>query len=429
MVTAADSRLSRGRKHNTSGSTDVAGRAPAAPDKTVHSGDAAASKKKKRRQPGLRIADGNMDMLFFVIIVVMLVYGLIMVFSASYIEGLMSESHDGYAFVRTQGVAAIIGVLLMIFISFFDYHILMNSRVVMIGYFGMLGLMYYTAFFGNDVHGAKRWIKIGSTSFQPSEAMKPVLVVVVAFLLIKYLPKDISPTKKFIPLLVVMAPVCAAMVLQRHISGLLIMCALFACVVVVSGMPWKDIFRLGAILAVFALVAAVIFSVSRGGGLSYIFDRIASMSSVEDGEINDDTWQTAQSLIAIGSGGWFGLGFGESRQKYFWLPESQNDFIISIIVEELGYLGGLTVLILFGLLVYRGFRIARKAPDKFGMLITTGLVFQMGFQALLNIGVACNALQNTGVSLPFFSARGTALVVQLAQMGVVLGVSRQCEDL
>ena len=153
------------------------------------------------------------------------------------------------------------------------------------------------------------------------------------------------------------------------------------------------------------------------------------MSSVEDGEINDDTWQTAQSLIAIGSGGWFGLGFGESRQKYFWLPESQNDFIISIIVEELGYLGGLTVLILFGLLVYRGFRIARKAPDKFGMLITTGLVFQMGFQALLNIGVACNAFPNTGVSLPFFSAGGTALVVQLAQMGVVLGVSRQCEDL
>ena len=226
-----------------------------------------------------------------------------------------------------------------------------------------------------------------------------------------------------------MAPVCAAMVLQRHISGLLIMCALFACVVVVSGMPWKDIFKLGAILAVFALVAAVVFSVSRGGGLSYIFDRIASMSSVEDGEINDDTWQTAQSLIAIGSGGWFGLGFGESRQKYFWLPESQNDFIISIIVEELGYLGGLTVLILFGLLVYRGFRIARKAPDKFGMLITTGLVFQMGFQALLNIGVACNAFPNTGVSLPFFSAGGTALVVQLAQMGVVLGVSRQCEDL
>ena len=232
----------------------------------------------------------------------------------------------------------------------------------------------------NDVHGAKRWIKIGSTSFQPSEAMKPVLVVVVAFLLIKYLPKDISPTKKFIPLLVVMAPVCAR---RWFCSAIYPDCLSVRAVCLRSGSKRNALeghIQARSDFGCVALVAAVIFSVSRGGGLSYIFDRIASMSSVEDGEINDDTWQTAQSLIAIGSGGWCGLGFGESRQKYFWLPESQNDFIISIIVEELGYLGGLTVLILFGLLVYRGFRIARKAPDKFGMLITTGLVFQMGFQ-------------------------------------------------
>ena len=382
----------------------------------------------KTKEPGIRVVDGSMDMLFFVVVVVLLIYGLVMMFSASYMEGLLNHG-DGYMYVRTQGIAAIIGVLLMLFISFFDYHILMNTNVVFIGYFGMLAILTYTSFFGDDAHDARRWINIGPLSFQPSEAMKPVLIVFVAYLIIKLKDKNISMQKKVIPLLLAMLPVCLNMVLQRHISGLLIMCALFACVVFVSGMPWKDMLKLGAVVLVFAVVAAVAYSVARGGGLSYIFDRVASMESVESGEITDDNWQTAQSLIAIGSGGWFGLGFGESRQKYLWLPESQNDFIISIIVEELGYMGGLAVLILFGLLVYRGFRIASKAPDRFGMLITSVMTFQIGLQAILNIGVACNAFPNTGVSLPFFSSGGTALVIQLAEMGVVLAVSRRCENI
>lgn len=387
-----------------------------------------AVKKPKPKEPGLRIYDGNLDMLFFAIVIVLLVYGIIMMFSASYIAGL-SESGDGYKYVRTQGFAAIIGVVMMIFISFFDYHILMNSKVVLLGFLVALAMMFMVFLpepIGYSVAGAHRWIMIGSTSFQPSELMKPVLVVFLAFLLARE-HKVINQKREMWRYVFIMGCVCGTMVLQRHISGLLLMTAIGFCVMYIGGLPVKQLIRIGVVLLVLAILGALLISALGIVDLSYVLDRFTSMSQADSGEMTDDSWQTSQSLIAIGSGGWFGLGFGESKQKYLWLPESQNDFIISVIVEELGYLGGLVVIILFGLLIYRGFYIAKKAPDKFGMLITVGITFQIGVQALLNIGVACNAFPNTGISLPFFSSGGTALLIQLAEMGVVLGVSRQCE--
>ncbi|MCD7888386.1 MAG: putative lipid II flippase FtsW [Oscillospiraceae bacterium] len=391
-----------------------------------------AKKAKKIKEPRLRLIDGSMDPVFFVIVVVMLVYGLIMVFSASYIEGL-TYYDDGYRFVRTQGMAAIIGVIAMLFISFFDYHILFNSNVVILGYTAMLALLTYTSFFGTENAGARRWIEIGSFSFQPSEAMKPVLIIFTSFLCVKLLenPKRQSMPflARYLPLLGSLALVCLNMVLQRHISGLLIMGAIWLCVVLLSGIPYKDIAKMLGIIIVGGVAVLLLYSTMREGGLSYISDRLTSMTTIDEGVVTDDNWQTMQSLIAIGSGGWFGLGFGESRQKYLWLPEAQNDMIISVIVEELGYVGGLAVIILFALFIYRGFRIAKKAPDKFGTLITSGITFQIGLQAILNIGVACNAFPNTGVTLPFFSYGGSALMIQLMEMGVILGVSRQCENI
>ncbi|MCD7822561.1 MAG: putative lipid II flippase FtsW [Oscillospiraceae bacterium] len=391
-----------------------------------------AKKAKKIREPKLRLIDGSMDPVFFVIVIVMLVYGLIMVFSASYIEGL-TYYDDGYRFVRTQGIAAIIGVVVMLFVSFFDYHILSNSNVIALGYLAMFVLLSYTSLFGTENAGARRWIEIGSFSFQPSEAMKPVLIIFTAFLSVRLVenPKQVNKPflKKYTPLLASLAAVCLNMVLQRHISGLLIMGTLWFCVVLLSGIPYRDVFKMFMIVAVGGIAVLLVYAATREGGLSYISDRLNSMDTIEEGVIDDDNWQTMQSLIAIGSGGWFGLGFGESRQKYLWLPEAQNDMIIAVIVEELGYIGGLVVVILFALFIYRGFRIARKAPDKFGMLITAGITFQIGLQAILNIGVACNAFPNTGVTLPFFSYGGSALMIQLVEMGVILGVSRQCENI
>lgn len=384
------------------------------------------SKKKKPKEPKLRLFDGNIDTLFFVIVIVLLVFGIIMMFSASYIAGL--NEGDGYKYVKTQGAAAVMGVLFMIFISFFDYHILMHSKLVSLGFLVALALLTYTTFFGMEVAGAKRWLEITETfTIQPSEIMKVALIIFLSFLICKNEHNLGSFQKGVIPLCIVIGVVCGNMVLQRHISGLFIMIALSLVAVFVGGMPIKSIIQLFGILLAVAIAFFAIYSSISGGGLSYIFDRFASMGTADSGNIDNDNWQIAQSLIAIGSGGWFGLGFGESRQKYLWLPESQNDFIFPIIVEELGYLGGLVVVLLFVLLIYRGFYIAKKAPDKFGMLIVTGLTFHIGLQALLNIGVACNAFPNTGISLPFFSSGGTALAIQLAEMGVILAVSRQSD--
>ncbi len=389
-------------------------------------------KKARSKEPGLRIYDGSLDMVFFAVVIVLLVYGIIMMFSASYIAGLSSPSHDGYMYVRTQGIAAVAGVIMMIFISFFDYHILMNSKIVLIGFLGGIGLLTFTSLFGDEVAGARRWLTLGGSpeggglSIQPSELMKPILIVMLAYLVSKSQNKSLGK-KDLWRYGIIFALVCGNMVLQRHMSGLILMAIIGFLVLFIGDVPVKDLIKLGLALVAVGALVAVIASALGFIDLSYVLDRFSGMSSADSGEITDENWQTSQSLIAIGSGGWFGLGFGESKQKYLWLPESQNDFIISVIVEELGYLGGLVVIILFGLLIYRGFYIARKAPDKFGMLITGGITFQIGLQALLNIGVACNAFPNTGISLPFFSSGGTALLIQLAEMGVVLAVSRQCE--
>ena len=414
--------------HEGEGGSEAAASVP----KPVSAEKNAKKEKKKTKEPGLRFYDGNLDMVFFAVVIVLLVYGIIMMFSASYIAGLSSPAHDGYMYVRTQGIAAVAGVVMMVIISFFDYHILMNSKLVLIGFLGGLGLLTYTSFFGSAVAKARRWISIGGSpeggglSIQPSELMKPIMIIFLAFLLSKVQSAGFGK-KDIWRYVFVFSAICLNMVLQRHMSGLLLMVVIGFMVLFIGGMPIKEIVRLGVILGVLGIVGIAVISALGIVDLSYVLDRFTSMSTADSGEMTAENWQTAQSLIAIGSGGWFGLGFGESKQKYNWLPESQNDFIISVIVEELGYLGGLVVIILFGLLIYRGFYIAKKAPDKFGMLITAGITFHIGIQALLNIGVACNAFPNTGISLPFFSSGGTALLIQLAEMGVVLAVSRQCE--
>ena len=405
------------------------GRPPAR--ENVSREESAGSEKtaRKRVKYGLRIYDGPIDMVFFAIVIVLLAYGVIMMFSASYVAGLNLDPPDGYRYVKTQGFAAVIGVVLMIFISFWDYHVLMNSKIVIFGFVVTMGLMlmcFAPEPLGHAEAGAHRWINIGGQSFQPSELMKAVLIVFVALLICNNSDR-LSDKRFYVPLTFLIGIVCALMVVQRHLSGTLIMGVIAMVVVFVGGMDIKTIIKMGAILAICGSVVLVVYASTREDGLSYIFDRFSGMGQASEGEITTESWQTSQSLIAIGSGGWFGLGFGESRQKYAWLPESHNDFVLPIIVEELGYLGGLVVVILFALFIYRGFYIAKKARDKFGMLIVSGITFQIGFQALLNIGVACNAFPNTGISLPFFSYGGTALLLQLAEMGIVLAVSRQCE--
>jgi cell division protein FtsW len=182
--------------------------------------------------------------------------------------------------------------------------------------------------------------------------------------------------------------------------------------------------HLAAVLAVLAVGAVLVFTVFPLLGFDYVSDRLLSFRDPE-ADIQHATYQTYQSLIALGSGGMFGQGLGNSHQKYSYLPFAENDFIFSVIVEELGFVGAVVVILLFLILIVRGFYIAASAPDKEGMLLCAGIVIQIGFQAFLNIAVASNAFFNTGVSLPFLSYGGTALMMQLGEMGVVLNISRK----
>ena len=220
--------------------------------------------------------------------------------------------------------------------------------------------------------------------------------------------------------------VAALMMKEPHLSGTLIIGVLALTLIFVGGARPTHFAILIAVGTV-GLTCVVLY-LMHSKGIGYFQNRILSwLDPFNEKYMQDETWQTCQSLIAIGSGGMFGLGLGASRQKYQYLPEAQNDFVFAILCEEFGFVGAFTVILLFCLLIFRGFYIAAKAKDKFGMLVAVGFTMHIGLQALLNIAVVSNAIPNTGISLPFFSYGGTALMMQLAEMGVLLNISRQAK--
>ncbi len=368
----------------------------------------------------LKIKKGEFDKPFFLIILVLMVIGTVMMFSASYYWGL-TESGDGYIYVKKQMGIAAVGFVFMFILSFIDYRIFKNLKLVLFIFIGSLGMLAFTSFFGTIHNGARRWLRFGPLEFQPSEVMKFGVVILFAYLIsINY-----KRMKKFkygiLPFFIVLGVIAALMMIQPHLSGTILICAIGLVMIFVGGANLKYLIGT-ALLAVGGLISVVLYKI-MSEGFSYFTVRIQSwMDPFAD--VSKNTWQTCQSLIAIGSGGLFGMGFGESRQKFLYLPESKNDFVFAIVCEELGLIGALLVIVLFCLFIFRGFYIASKSPDKFGMMLAVGLTVQIGIQALLNIAVVTNTIPNTGISLPFFSYGGTALAMQLAQMGIILNISR-----
>lgn len=264
-----------------------------------------------------------------------------------------------------------------------------------------------------------RWINVPLLgSFQPSELMKIAIIIIFAALISKNYQKITTFRYGILPFIFVLLPVIGILVVfQHHLSATIIICAIGLGMVFIAGAKLRYFLSLipaGAL----ALVALVLFK-----GADYMKERVQIWLD-PFADIQDSTWQTVQSLVAIGSGGVMGLGLGGSRQKYLYLPEPQNDFIFAIICEELGLVGAILVILLFVLLIYRGFVIASKAPNKFSAMLVIGIVLQIAIQAFLNIAVVTNSIPNTGISLPFFSAGGTALVTQMMEVGIVLNVSR-----
>ncbi len=376
-----------------------------------------------RKKLNLRLIFTEIDKPFFVLVMALLVFGLVMMFSASYAWSL-STSGDGTYYLKRQAFAGGIGVVLMLILSMVDYHFFQNTKVVYLGFVLVYAICIATLFIGTETADARRWIDFGFIQFQPSELLKVAFILIFAYIMSVNFPKFKDWKYCVFPFVIILGMVSGVLVLQRHMSAVMLVGMIGVGMMFVSGMPSKTFWKFIAFVVV---VAVIIFAAKLfigGSGFSYISERIESWKNPE-GDPQGKTWQTYQSLLAIGSGGWTGLGFGESRQKFLYLPMSQNDFVFSIVCEELGFVGAMVVVLLFAMFVGRGFYIATHAKDRFGMLVAAGISMHIGAQAFLNIMVACNAFPNTGISLPFFSYGGTSLLIQLVEVGILLNISRQ----
>lgn len=361
----------------------------------------------------------GIDMPFLCILLILLSIGLVMMFSASFAYGYYYYD-DSYMFISSQALWAVIGLVMMFVVSYVDYHQLHKFAIPILA---LAVLLLFIALFMPAINYVHRWIIIpGLGQFQPSEIAKFALILIFSHLISINYKKMGTFKVGILPYAIILAMIVGLLLLEPHISASVIMILIAAMLLFVGGVKIRWFVVAGAVVA--AVLAYVIFFASDMGYASHRIDAWLDPFSNATQQIIDDTWQTRQSLYAIGSGGWLGVGLGQSRQKYLYLPEPQNDFIFAIVCEELGFIGAGIIIILFALLVWRGIIIALSARDKFGMLLGLGIAFQVGIQVILNICVVCNTIPNTGISLPFFSYGGTSLVILLAQMGVLLSISR-----
>ncbi len=373
---------------------------------------------------GMRLVTGDMDGTLFAIVIALLAIGLTMMFSASY-PAAIEDGKEGTFYAMRQLKFAGGGLVLMVLISLFgNYHLFEKSWLTIGVFFVSLALLVIVLFFGED-NGtfATRWLTIPGVgiTFQPSEIMKIAVILSFSMMISNNAHRMDRFVYGVVPYLGALAVIALLMMKQPHLSGTIIILALGIVLMVVGGCRIWHLAVLGGIGLVLGLI---VLGVSDK--FDYISERFLAMQDPFNPEyMQKETWQTSQSLIAIGSGGFFGLGLGASRQKYQYLPEAQNDFVFAILCEECGFVGAATVILLFCLLVVRGFYIASKAPDRLGRLIAVGITVHIGMQAFLNIAVVSNLIPNTGISLPFFSYGGTALMMQLAEMGLLLNISRQ----
>ncbi len=397
-----------------------------------------ALRDEKRRQ----LAKGPLDLPFLLLVVMLLVIGLIMLFSASYATAASSDNYnyDAYFFIKRQGVYAAIGVVVMYLISRIDYHFWRPlSMVVLVGALVTL-LLVLVPNVGVTRNQATRWLRMlifFGPEYQPSEIAKLGIILFFSAKLSirkdglhqfkRTLPPPFQGMRgwldkvglwEMIPYLSILLLVAILMLLEPHMSGTILILAAGASIMFAAGTKW---YWYAAAIAV------------GGGGLAFIMTqtdymatRLATWQDPWAEESSSTTaYQIIQSLYAVGSGGLLGKGLGQSLQKYGYLPEAYNDFIFAIVAEELGYVGCLIIIALFALLVIRGYWLSLHARDRFGALMVVGIITLLATQVFLNIAVVTNLIPTTGISLPFFSYGGTALVIQLAEMGIILSISRQ----
>ena len=369
------------------------------PDRIVRS----APVKKKR---------GNVDLPFMILTIVLLAVGVVMMLSSSFARSYYKSNNPLGLFIR-QAFFAISGVAIMIIVSRFKIATFRKWSMALL-VLSIIMLMLVPVI-GTRVNGAKRWIDLGITTFQPSDVAKLAVVLVFSAMICTF--KDKMKTFKYgvLPFAAIVVIIVGLLLLEPHLSASVII-ILEAIILMYAGGTRGKWFIAGGIVVAVAGVLVVMV-------LGYAQARINVWRNPESDPLGDG-FQVLQSLYAIGSGGLTGLGLGQSRQKYLYLPEEHNDYIFPIVCEELGFIGALLVLLLFALLISRGFWIALHARDKYSSLVVTGLTGLLAIQVFLNIGVVTNLLPSTGISLPFFSYGGTAIWMQMIEMGIILSVSR-----
>ncbi len=374
--------------------------------------------------------NGDMSLSFFAYVMILLVVGLVMMSSASY-AWAYSEFGDGLYYAKNQALNAGVGFVAMIFFMRFDYHNFKQLKLPLFKKFNIAGIFYIAVailliavlLIGNTEGGemgAKRWIDIGPFNLQPSEVAKLALIVFFAYSMENDGQKMNTFKTGILKYAAFLGVYVLLIALEKHISGIILVGTIAIAMILCGGANKRQFVALGTI-AVAAASGFIFWQYNTPG--SYVQARInAWLHPFED--VLGDSWQTANSLIAIGSGGLFGLGLGNSRQKYLYLPETKNDFVFPIVCEEIGFVGALAIIIVFFLLVVEGYSIAVRCKDRFGMLLAVGITTQIGIQTVLNLAVVSNLIPNTGISLPFFSYGGTALIMQLVEMGIMLNISQ-----
>ena len=363
---------------------------------------------------------GPVDYYFLFIVIALCLFGAVMAFSASSVYA--AQYHDDPAYYVKRHI------IYLVLAAAVTVPFVWKARPWFWRFFGVASyaisvvLLLLVLIIGSSYgSGATRWIQLGPISIQPSEIAKMAVILCIALIMSKY-ERQIQNRQKFggqfrygvLYPMIVFGFICALVMLEHHLSGIIIIGLMGLVTMYIGGTDKKWflwLFAIGGTAVVLVLLVS-----------DYAMLRVTTWLNIENVDPLGSAWQTLQGLNAIGSGGFFGRGLGNSQQKYGYVSQPQNDFIFTIVCEELGFIGALGVVLLFGLLVWRGFRIAAKAPDKFCSIVVYGLIAKVALQAILNIAVVTNSIPNTGIALPFFSSGGTSLILQIFEMG-----SRICE--
>ncbi len=381
------------------------------------------NKKKKRNKRVSSFVNNQFDFTLCITVLVLLAMGIIMVLSASAPSSL-AKNDNSYTYVGKQFAFAVVGIIVMFAMSKIDYRFLKKYYWIIYHASWIILLLVLVPGLGRSVNGATRWVDLKITQFQPSELTKVGLIIFYAGYLSDHKSELTDLVRGFIkPLAYLSLPVGILFIVQNHMSVSLVIGIVAITMMMMAGCRMSHFVNTGA-LGVSGLAGIFgILQMSGKGG--FRLDRISTFFDPWSDSLGTG-YQMVQSLYAIGSGGFFGVGLGNSKQKYLYIPEPHNDFIFAILAEELGFIGCAFVILLFALFVWRGVLIAMKSQDMFGSLLAIGITTLIGAQAIINIAVVTASIPTTGMALPFFSYGGTALLILLFTVGILLNISRSC---